>query len=369
MRRIWQTLRENWFYLLVAAFLVIMPHLVGWLTGSSPFGVPRGERVIMRGESPFWMAVFIEIFALSVLVMSYNLMFGFTGVISFGHALFFGLGGYIVGMMWQFTSIEGNLGFVVGVLLTLALTGVIGLLIGLVTLRLRGVYFAIFTLAIAEMVWIFIGRWTVTSGEDGFSISAMPAWLDPSQNRINLYYLGLALFVFTFLFIRRLVNSPTGTVFQAIRENEERAQTIGYHTLRYKLVAIIIAAMMAGLAGVLHGTLNKKLGPEMFSVGYTVDALLMTIIGGVGTFTGPVVGAAGLHLLNTQFRDSVLVIGESSINIGDSWLLLQGVIFIVVVLVFPYGIVGTWRRWQARFQVRRTPPEPEKQVVDAKSLS
>lgn len=361
LRRIF---RENWFYILVAVFLLLMPYLVGWLTGSSPFGVPRGERVIMRGESPYWMAVFIEIFALSVLVMSYNIMFGFTGVISFGHALFFGLGGYIVGMMWQQNALESNLSFGIGILLTLLVTGVIGLLIGLVTLRLRGVYFAIFTLAIAEMVWIFVGRWSVTNGEDGFSINAMPAWLDPSQNRLNLYYLGLALFIFTFLFIRRLINSPTGSVFQAIRENEERAQTIGYHTLRYKLVAIVIAGMLAGLAGILHAVLNKKLGPEMFSVGYTVDAMLMTIIGGVGTFTGPVLGAGGLHLLNTQFRDYVLVIGETSVNIGESWLLIQGFIFILAVLIFPYGIVGTWRRWQTRWKARQAALTPPNSYTD-----
>ncbi len=361
------TLRDNWLYILVLIFLIIFPHLVGWLTGSSPFGVPRGERVIMRGESPFWMAVFIEIFALSILVMSYNLMFGFTGVISFGHALFFGLGGYIVGMMWQFTSLDPNLGFALGVLLVLLITGAIGLLIGLVTLRLRGVYFAIFTLAIAEMAWIFIGRWSVTNGEDGFSLSIMPDWLDPSQNRINLYYLGMGLFIFVFLFIRRVVNSPTGTVFQAIRENEERAQTIGYHTLRYKLLAIVMAGMMAGLAGILHGVLNKKLGPEMFGVTYTVDALLMTIIGGVGTFTGPILGAGGLHLLNTQFRDYVLVIGDVSINIGDSWPLIQGIIFIMAVLIFPYGIVGTWRRWQSRTKVTQPDSVPKPEMKDAQS--
>jgi branched-chain amino acid transport system permease protein len=219
------------------------------------------------------------------------------------------------------------------------------------------------------MAWIFIGRWPVTNGEDGFSLSTMPQWLDPSQNRINLYYLGLALFVFVFLFIRRVVNSPTGSVFQAIRENEERAQTIGYHTLRYKLLAIVMAGMMAGMAGILHGVLNKKLGPEMFGVTYTVDALLMTIIGGVGTFTGPILGAGGLHLLNTQFRDYVLVIGDVSINIGDSWLLIQGIIFIVVVLVFPYGIVGTWRRWQARMSATRSAPPAKAEIKDAQSQS
>jgi len=219
----------------------------------------------------------------------------------------------------------------------------------LVSLRLRGIYFAIFTLAVAEMVWIFIGRWTVTNGEDGFTISELPQWIDPSQNRLNLYYVGLALFVFTFLFIRRLVKSPAGSVFQAIRENEERAQAIGYNTLRYKLLSITVAGMMAGMAGILHGILNKKLGPEMFGVTFTVDSLLMSIIGGIGTFTGPVLGASGLHLADTLFRDAVFTIGSTEINVGESWLMILGFIFILVVLVFPYGIVGTWVRFRARF--------------------
>lgn len=344
------TLLDNWFLLAVLVFLLLLPHLVGWLTNSSPYGVERGTRFIMQGRSVFWQSVFIEIYALAVLVMSYNLMFGFTGVISFGHALFFGLGGYILGMMWEYTDIAPDLGLGLSIILTMAVTGVLGFFIGLVSLRLRGIYFAIFTLAVAEMVWIYVGRWPLTNGEDGFSISRMPEWLDPSRNRLNLYYIGLALFVFTFLFIRRLVNSPTGTVFQAIRENEERAKTIGYHTLTYKLIAITIASMMAGGAGILHALLNKKLGPEMFGVVYTVDALLMTIIGGVGTFVGPVLGAGSLHIADVLFRDAnTSILG---FNIGENWLLITGFIFVIVVLVFPYGMVGTWRRAQSWLRQR-----------------
>lgn len=354
-----QSLRDNWFYILLLIFLIISPHLVGWLTDSSPFGVARGSRVVMRGDAPIWMSTLVEIFALSILVMSYNLMFGFTGVISFGHALFFGLGGYTIGMMWEYTSIDPNLGFVLGIVITLILTAVIGLLIGLATLRLRGVYFAIFTLAIAEMFWIFIGNWAVTRGEDGFSISNLPAWIDPAQNRLNLFYFGLFLFVFTFVFIRRLIYSPPGTVFQAIRENEERARTIGYNTVRYKLLAITVAGMLAGLAGILQAILNKKLGPDMFSVSYTVDALLMTIIGGVGTFTGPVLGAGGLHFLTTQFRDLQIIIGDAVIDVSKRWLLILGIIFVVVVLIFPYGIVGTWRQFKTRWLTKMRRPAPQ----------
>ena len=188
----------------------------------------------------------------------------------------------------------------VGIGGVLLVCGVLGLVVGLVTLRLRGVYFAIFTLALAEMGAIYFSRLPLTGGEDGFSLSNLPTWIDPSQNRLNLYYAGLFLFVLTFFVIQRLVKSPLGSVLMAIRENEERAQALGYNTVLYKLVAIIVASMLAGLAGILHSVLAKKIGPEVLGVNYTVDALLMTIIGGVGTFVGPVLGATGLELLDTD---------------------------------------------------------------------
>ncbi len=348
-------LRENGFYWLVLLALIAFPFIVGTLTNSSPYGVQRGERFIMSGQAVFWMSVALEIFALAVLVMSYNLMFGFTGVISFGHALFFGLGGYLSGMLLQFTTVDPMLGFWLGIVAVLLVCAVLGLVIGLVTLRLRGVYFAIFTLALAEMGWIYFSRLPLTGGEDGFSLVNLPAWIDPSQNRINLYYAGLILFALTFLIIRRLVKSPVGSVLMAVRENEERARSLGYNIIVYKLVAIVAASMMAGMAGLLHSLLAKKIGPEILGVGYTVDALLMTIIGGVGTFAGPVLGAAGLELLDTVFRNATLTIGPMTIKVGESWALILGMIFVLVVMVFPYGIVGTWTRWRGRVVKRRAP--------------
>ena len=273
--------------------------------------------------------------------------------ISFGHALFFGLGGYIVGLALEFTDLPTGLALIVGAVGGLATAALIGLGIGLVSLRLRGVYFAIFTLAIAEMVFIYFGRLQLTRAEDGFAITDLPTWLDPTQSRLTFYYIVLAIFALTFVFIRRLVNSPTGAVFKAIRENEDRAGAIGYNPLTYKLIAILIGGMLAALAGILQVILNKKVGPELLSVGFTVDPLLMTIIGGAGTFVGPVLGAASLHLLDTILREQVVTIGTTTISISDSWGLILGLIFIGVVLVFPQGIVGTWMHWRVRRQMRR----------------
>lgn len=355
-----RVLQSNAVYLAVVFFLVIFPHLVGWMTGDSPFGV-NGRP---RGQSVFWQSVFIEVFILAILAMSYNLIFGFTGVISFGHALFFGLGGYIIGLTLERTDLSAEAGVLLGAVIGIAVCGILGFLMGIVSLRLRGVYFTIFTLAIAEMVAIYVGRWPVTNAEDGFPLANVPELINPTRNRLAYYYLALILVILTFLFIRRLMNSPTGKVLLAIRENESRAQAIGYNTLMYKLLAIALAGMMAAGAGMLHVILNKKVGPEILTVTYTVDPLLMTIIGGVGTFSGPIIGAAGLHLseriLNREF-----VIGSLSINIGENWSLILGIIFIVVVLVFPQGIVGTWARWRARRRSARSPTPPAVRAANA----
>ncbi len=341
-------LRTNWLLGLLLIFLLLFPFIVGVLTDSSPFGVARGDRMIMRGESVRWQSVLIEVYILAILAMSYNLLFGFTGVISFGHALFFGTAGYVLGLLLEYTNLDTGLALLLGILLAITICGMLGLLIGLVTLRLKGVYFAIFTLAVAEMFFIFFGRWQLTRAEDGFAITDLPTWLDPSQSRLNFYYITLLIAVLTFFFIRRLVNSPTGAVFKAIRENEDRAQSMGYNTLNFKLLSIILAGMLAGIAGILQVILNKKVGPELLGVAYTVDPLLMTIIGGIGTFSGPVIGASGLHFLDVFLRDAKLVIAGVTIDIANIWALLLGIIFISVVIVFPFGILGTWQRWRLR---------------------
>src|SRR5215468_4490658 len=149
-----KTLRSNAPYLLVAALLVLIPHFIGWLTGDSPFGL-RGRPL---GQSVYWQGVLIEVFVLAILAMSYNLLFGFTGVISFGHALFFGMGAYTLGMVMVKTDLPLEVGLPLGILAAILVSAILGLAVGLVSLRLRGVYFAMFTLAIAQMFFIFFVR-------------------------------------------------------------------------------------------------------------------------------------------------------------------------------------------------------------------
>lgn len=351
-----RTLATNWFPLFVLLFLILFPHLVGWMTNTSPLA--------RRGLAVFWQGIAIELLIFAMLTMSYNLVFGFTGVISFGHALFFGLGGYIVGGMLRM-DINPEIGLLLGVVLAFALCGVLGLLVGLVSLRLRGVYFAMFTLAVAEMVFLFFRSNPATGSEDGFALAVMPEWIDSTRNRLFFYYITVVAFVFMFLFIRRLMTSPTGAVLLAIRENEDRARAIGYNTLAYKLLAITVAGVLASAAGVLFTLLNKKVGPEMLSVTYTVDPLLMTIVGGIGTFSGPVIGGAGLRLVDRLLREATITIGGTVIDIGPSWPMILGTIFVLVVIVFPHGIVGTFNRWRARLRTPTTPAAPKQQSAPA----
>jgi branched-chain amino acid transport system permease protein len=335
-------LKQNWFYLLALLLLVLLPFIVQAITGDSA--------TARRGESVFWQGIFIEVFILAILAMSYNLIFGFTGVISFGHALFFGIGGYALAIFAEKLSKGAAWGLPAGIVVGIGAAVLLGLIIGFVSLRLRGVYFALFTLAVAEMFFIYFGRLAYTSAEDGFSVLSVPDWLNATRNRLIFYYLTLAMMGLTFVFIRRLISSPVGAVLLAIRENEERAQAIGYNTLTYKLYAICVSSVFASLAGMLHIVYNKKVGPEVLGLGYTVDPLLGTIIGGMGTFSGPVVGIAGIHLSDRLLRDTVLHIGSLTVDIGTSWNVILGTAFVAVVILFPLGIVGTFRTWLARLR-------------------
>ncbi len=327
--------------------LILLPHLIGWLTGDSPFGV-NGRPV---GQSVYWQGILIETFILAILAMSYNLLFGFTGIISFGHALFFGIGGYVLGLCLNKFGFSDVTGLIIGVIIGLAVCALLGLFVGLVSLRLSGVYFAMFTLAVAEMASIFFSRWSVTGAEDGFTIN-VPDWLNATGNRLSYYYLILILFIGTFLWVRRLIKAPFGAVLLAIRENEPRAQAIGYRTLTFKLLAMMFAGALAGLAGILQVIYNKKVDPGSLGLDYTINPLLMTIIGGLGTFSGPVIGAVALHLSDRLFRNASITVGQTVIAIGSQWTLILGIAFIAAVMLFPQGVAGTWQRWRAKLTQR-----------------
>jgi branched-chain amino acid transport system permease protein len=326
-----ESLQTNGWHVLTFMLLIAIPFFIAWQTETS---------VCTRGRAFFWQSIFIDIFILAILSLSYNLMFGFAGVVSFGHAAFFGMGAYAVGLL----MLHLEMAWWLAVLTALLIGVLIALIKGFVGLRIKGLYFALFTLAFAEVFFILAANRIlvdITGAEDGFTFD-VPDFLNVTQNRLFFYYLALMAMVAAFLIIRRLMNSPTGRVLHALRENEERAQMLGYNTFYFKLTAIIIAGVLASGAGILRGIALKGASPNVLGLDFTITPLLMVIVGGLGTFAGPAVGAFSLHLLEQYLRDTVLTIGETEINIGERWALILGLVFILIVMVFPQGIVGTW---------------------------
>jgi branched-chain amino acid transport system permease protein len=321
--------RDGW-QIFTVMVIVVIPFVIAWNTESS---------VCTRGKAFFWESVFIDVFILSILAISYNLLFGFSGVLSFGHAAFFGMGAYTVGLLML------HLGWPwwLAVIVALVVGALIALFKGYVGLRIRGLYFALFTLAFAEIFFMLAGNRImvdITGAEDGFTF-AVPDWLNITKNRLFYYYLVLLVLIFAFLLVRRLMNSPTGRVLIAMRENEDRAQMIGFNTFRYQLITLVIGGVIASGAGVLRGIALKGVSPNVLGINFTMDPLLMTLMGGAATFVGPVVGAFGLRLTEQVLRDTIVTIGQTEVNIGEQWSLILGVIFVIIVLAFPQGIVGT----------------------------
>lgn len=272
----------------------------------------------------------------AIFACAFNLLLGFTGLLSFGHAAFMGSAAYATGWLVRSGGLSPELGLVAGVLLAAAL----GLVVGLIAIRRQGIYFAMITLAMAQMVYFVCLQAPFTGGEDG--LQGVPRGklfgLLPLDNDLAMYFLVLAVFVAVFLLIMRIVHSPYGQVLKAIRENEPRAVSLGYEVDRYKLLAFVLSTAIAGLAG---GLKTLVLGFATLSdVHWSLsgEVVLMTLLGGMGTFAGPVVGAFTIVGLQNYLADRV-----------GSWVtVIIGAIFVVCVLAFRRGIVGELKAFAER---------------------
>ena len=209
-------LREQGGQYVILFLLIAVPFIIAWQTESS---------VCVRGKSYFWQSIFVETFILAALAISYNLIFGFAGVISFGHAAFFGIGTYAIGLI----MLHLEWPILPAILATFIISISMGLLVSVIALRIRGLYFSIFTLVFAEIFFVLAQNRImaeITGAEDGFTFS-VPDWINATKNRLAFYYLALVFLVFCYLLVRRLINSPTGRVLNAIRDNEDRALMLG----------------------------------------------------------------------------------------------------------------------------------------------
>ena len=269
----------------------------------------------------------MKVFCFAIFAASLNLLLGFAGLLSFGHAAFFGTGAYITAHVMKEWGLTPEVGLILGVLCSTAL----GYVFGALAIRRQGIYFAMITLALAQVIYFLATQVPFTNGEDG--IQGVPrgkflGFIDLSTST-PMYYFALAVFIAAFFLIKRIVNSPFGQVLKSIRENEPRAISLGYDVNRYKLIAFTLSAGLAGLGGGLKSLVLQLASLSDVFWHTSGEAVLMTILGGIGTLWGPVAGAAIIVNLQNYLA-----------NLGGWSTITTGVIFVVCVLAFRRGIVG-----------------------------
>jgi len=288
----------------------------------------------------FWRRFLTEILIWGLLAMSSDLLIGYTGMISFGHSAFFGLGMYGAAAALLTVS-PPNLWLAIGYGL-IAAAGV-ALFVAYFSTRLRDIYFAITTLIFSQIFYVIIFTWTeVTGGENGLTFRR-PAlsipWIysSPFTNE-TLHWFVLAVVTASYLILRRITQSPFGMVLQSIRENEGRTRAIGYRVERYKVVAVMLSGVFAGLAGVLYALQNRFAAPDFVYFLVSGETVIFNVMGGIGTLVGPLVGAGFFLLLREAF----------SRFFTEYYLIPVGIIFIAMVIFMPRGLVGFARNWLNR---------------------
>ena len=334
---------------------------IGLVLAFAPFlfGDVRSQQVAAR------ICVFV------VLVASYDLLIGYTGIVSFAHTMFFGLGAYGAaialkqwGADWSSVVVGGGIGVVAAAALAA--------LIGVLSLRVKAIFFAMVTLAAASVMLVLASQLSsITNGEDGLVYTA-PKLLTPAtvlladadgkavkwfgvrmDGKIAAYYFVFLSCLALFAVLSRIVRSPLGAVLEAVRENEVRAEAIGYRVVAYRTAVFVIAAVIAAMAGVLWAVWLRYTGPETtLSFAIMIDILLMVVIGGMGTMTGAVIGVTVMSLAQFYLKDLMGTAAEATASVPllphlldpDRWLFWLGVLFILLVYFFPAGVAGTLMR-------------------------
>ncbi|MDX1415294.1 MAG: branched-chain amino acid ABC transporter permease [Candidatus Promineifilaceae bacterium] len=321
-------LKSNRGLILLFLIMLVLPFIIALVDGQSITDVLQNE----TGNAKFVQGLLIEIFILAIFAISYDLLLGITGLLSFGHAMFFAAGAYFTGIAFK------TLGW--GLLPTIAGVVIVGifnaLLFAVVLPRVKGITFALVTLGIASVFFIVVQSNELseyTGADVGLQGVIVPEFLNTNSERFRLYVIVLIVTFLVYLFYRLFVDSPTGRVCIANRENEGRALMIGYNTFYFKLVALIISSITAAIAGFFQTIHAPIVSPTIAGLGWTVAGLLMVLIGGWGTLSGAMIGAAVFRLL-TFFLDRWF---------GENANFLLGAIYILLVLFVPFGIVGTWR--------------------------
>ena len=275
-----------------------------------------------------------QIFIFAIFAMSFDILLGYTGIVSFGHCMFFGIGAYSVAILMDR---QGNtiFSFLAGILIALVLAALVSYIIGMLSLRLKSHFYAMLTLAVSQLFLVLAEKWrSLTHGGDGFTFSVP----DIFRDRFTFYYIALGLLVLIFIALKLFVSSSAGKVLKAISQNERRAEALGYKTLYYKVIASIVAGTVAAISGGLYVMTLRFVNVNVFSIEMTLDALLMTMIGGVGTLVGAIAGAGILEYLQHSLSRLAM-----EYPIFERWTIILGFLYILVLLVFPHGLAGAFR--------------------------
>jgi branched-chain amino acid transport system permease protein len=288
----------------------------------------------------FYPVLVMKLLCFALFACAFNLLLGFTGLLSFGHAAFFGFSAYVTGWVVKELHWTPELGLLAG----MVVGALLGLLFGLVAIRRQGIYFAMITLALSQMVYFICLQAPFTGGEDGLQgvLRGNLFGLLPLMDDRVMYYVVLAIFLACFFGIMRIVTSPFGQVLKMIRENEPRAISLGYEVDRYKLLAFVLSASLAGLAGSLKTLVMKFATLSDVHWSMSGEVILMSLLGGVGTFFGPVLGSGIVIALQDTLADKV----------GEWVTVIIGAIFVVCVLAFRKGVVGELHAFLERRRAR-----------------
>lgn len=289
--------------------------------------------VALVAPSLVYPVFLMKLLCFALFACAFNLLLGFVGLLSFGHAAFLGTGGYITGYLMLETGLTPELGILAGTVGA----GLLGAIYGKLAVKREGIYFAMVTLALAQLAFFFYLQAPFTGGEDGLQgvpRGALFGLIDLSDN-FAMYYFVLAIFIFGFWLIHRTVHSPFGQILKAIRENEPRAVSLGYNVNDYKWVAFIISSALAGLAGSTKTLVFQLASLTDVHWHMSGEVVLMTLLGGMGTIFGPLVGAGVVVSIQ-----NLLSGGE----LGNYINIIMGVIFIICVLAFRSGLVGEFQK-------------------------
>jgi branched-chain amino acid transport system permease protein len=311
-------------------------HRIIYWTG---FGVILALLIVAPlGLPEFWRRFLTEILIWGLLAMSSDVLIGYTGMVSFGHSAFFGLGMYGAAAALLIVSPPS---LWLAMLFGLIAAAVVSAFVAYFSTRLRDIYFAITTLIFSQIFYVIIFTWTdVTGGENGLSFRqpplAIPGLFSVRFTSQTLHWFVLAMVTASYLILRRITQSPFGMVLQSIRENETRTRAIGYPVERYKIVAVMLSGLFAGLAGVLYAIQNRFAAPDFVYFLVSGEAVIYNVMGGIGTLVGPIAGAAFFLLLREGF---------SRLFTDFPYLIPLGIIFIVMIIFLPQGLLGFARRW------------------------